>query len=347
MSMPGWPRATPSGPGNDRAGRAARVKTRRSRREVPPDLESEKIQTLRRIWNGFDDHDWFNLESPEPGTDSAIYRWAHHARGIRLLVEEMQKDTEVSAALRAELAASLRSVAGALVQQPPSDPGLDDAREQQQYGACDYLSARQHVSYAVRAELATSRLRAEKSDLPSMLRGVETLLHELQLSHLKAAVALSVQSPDLPVASGALVANFVQVADRLHEVADISRFMRKRFEQPITTKGHAEAARKLSEMLLEATRRSSRSTAELRRRLRRLVEDRLADDRDQSAGDLYSSFGGMLDLRPWLQQSVFDPDMASGFRSVGDHLTRSLITVWGSSDERENRLSDSEVVTSK
>ena len=132
--MPGWPRATPSGPGNDRVGRAARVKTRGGRREAPPDLESEKIQALRRIRKGLDEHDWSNLEPPEPGTDSVIYRWAHHARGICLLVEEMQKDTEVSAALRAELAASLRSVAGALVQQPPNDPGLDDTREQQQYG---------------------------------------------------------------------------------------------------------------------------------------------------------------------------------------------------------------------
>ena len=109
-------------------------------------LEPEKAQVLMRIWNGFTEPDSSDSQRPEQAEGSVEHRWAQHARGIRLLVEEMQHDTEVSAVLRADLAAALRSAAAALGQQSAGTSELDNAGEQQQARGYNYRTARQQAS---------------------------------------------------------------------------------------------------------------------------------------------------------------------------------------------------------
>ena len=331
-----------------RIGRAAKVRTRRKRRGTPPELESQTVQVLELIRKGFDEHDGPSLEPAETSTDPIANRWGNHAQGIRLLLEELQKDTEVAAAIRADLASALSSAASALARQPTSRASLDHAREQGQYEPCDYVAGREQVSHAERARLVAERLQARhsRSALPSMLRDVETVVHQTQLAHLKAAVAVSVQSRDAPHGSNSVVASFVRVADRFGEIADISRSLRQQLESPTMTKDSVETTHSLSLTLLEAAQESSRSTAELRRNLH-LAENLPVDDHGEPVVGPLSSFGGMLDLRACLQHSRLDAGLASTFRSVGDLLKRALLTVWGSSDERESRSPDPSVVTAK
>ena len=180
------------------------------------------------------------------------------------------------------------------------------------------------------------------------LRGVEALLHELQLSHLKAAaLALSMQTSSRPGRCGTIVGSLVQVADSLGEIASILRSVLEQSARAAKAKDSLDSPHEFSSRLREATRESCRSTAELRTSLACLAEDRLAADRGESTRNLYLSFGGMLDLTPRLQHSLFDPAPEGAFRTVGESLTRELFAVWESGDERAGLSIDCEIAISK
>ena len=341
MSIPGWRKPTPPDPGGDRTGRLARVRKEESQRREPPDLESQKAQVLLRIWQGFSEPDPSTHRYPESGASVTRDRYADQARGLRLLVEEMQKDTEVSAALRTELVACLRSVAAADVRQPPSARHVDETR-QQVFAVGPY----HQTSHKLRAILAIRRLLAKQSDVSSRLREAEDILHDLRVSQLKAAVALSLTSPDRPSGNRAIVGDCVRVAESLGEIADILSSIRQRSDPDCEAKSSVETARELSGRLREATSESYRSTAKLRDDVWCFLEDRLASHWGESTGGPYSIIGGMLDLGPRLQHSMFDPGSENVFRSVGDLLTRSLLEFRKSIDERESLTFDSELAAS-
>jgi len=257
LSILGWSRLTPD-PGSDPTHRTASFR-KESGGEAPSNPESRKAEALTRIWNGFNERDPSG-ERSESGTGSVAHPWADHARSIRLLVEQVRKDTQASTALRADLAASLRSVTAAYFPQPLSDPDPNGAREQQLFWACRYAWARQQASHAVRTEMAVRRLRTKQLDLSSKLQDAATLLRQLQLSHLKAALVFSVRDPDGPVCSDTIEV-YTQIADSLGEIADLLESIGGLSEPDKTPRGRVEIARELSERMRTATHKLSRSTA--------------------------------------------------------------------------------------
>ena len=299
-----------------------------------------------RIWNGFGEPDSSGPEPSDSADGSVGYRLANHARGIRLLVEEMQQDTKVSAQLRADLAASLRSEAAALAQRSASASERDGASEQQLVRECDYRSLRRW-SHSARTKQAVDHLTAKRSDPSVRLRETETFLLELQLSHLRAALAVSVQTSARPSRCDAVVRSLIQVADSLGETARILRSAREQARLPTTAGSGVDGFREFSQRLSEATHEWSRTTAELRNSLGCLVEDPSTAEPHKSTRDLYSSFGGMLDLAPRLQQSRFDPTPEGAFRSVRELLSRPLLTVSEPDEDRGALSIGSEMAISK
>lgn len=130
LSIPGrqW-HASPE-PGEGNTGRVGTPRGSQGDRGEREDLESWKAQALARIWAGFNEP---GPSSPRPsGSDGdwTRQRYADHARGLRLLVEEIEQDTAVSAALRDDLAESLRAFAGTNTERLPSDSPSGEAGQQ-------------------------------------------------------------------------------------------------------------------------------------------------------------------------------------------------------------------------
>ena len=304
-------------------------------------VKARKAEALARIWHVLNEPDSSSNQQPESSASSARHPRADPARGIRLLVEEMQRDPEVADALRADLAASLRKVALAQVQSTMSSHSPDEAQQQRLFGTDQYAEAPDQASRSTWLQDAVRSLQGEESDLTSRLQAAEDILHTLQRSHLKAAVVLCVTSPDRPPGGNAIVHDSVDVADslaKLREAArELSRSVEMRRGRTHEVTGWVDATREFSSgtaKLRQATHELSHCTAKLRIEVQRLVENHLADDQNKSYGGFFLSLGEMLDLRPRLQYSDFDPGLQSAFGMTGDFLTRSLLSVWQSSQEQ-------------
>ena len=215
--------STPESAGDDRTGRSAMRWGPKDHQERLPHLEARKAQVLARVLHRLNEPDSSGQQQPEASASSVRHPCAHHAGGIRLLVEEMQKDPEVADALRADLAASLREVAKAHVQSTLSKHDLDDAQQHQLFSTDQYNEALSRASHTLWVREAAHSLQARQSDLTSRFQDAEELLRTLQLSQLKATVVLSVTSPDESDQRGATVRNSVDVADSLEKLREATR----------------------------------------------------------------------------------------------------------------------------
>ena len=292
--------------------------------------EARKAQALTRIWHRLNEPDSSGHQQPEASASPVRHPCADHAGGIRLLVEEMQKDPEVADALRADLAASLREVAKAHVQRTLSEHDLDDAQQQRLFGTDQHNEALSRASHTLQVRDAVHSLQAGQSDITSRLQDVDELLRTLQLSQLKAAVVRCVTSPEESARRGDIVRNSVDVADSLEKLREATRELSRSAEMfRVATRevtGRAEVARELSrsaEMFRVATRELSHCTEKLRTQVQRIIEDHISSDRDESNSGFFLNLGEMLYLGPRLQHSEFDPGLQNAFGSAGDLLTRS------------------------
>jgi hypothetical protein len=267
---------------------------------------------------------------------------------MRLLVEEMQKDPEVADAIRADLAAALSAAAQAHVRSTMGDHNVDDGQQQQLFGADQYNQVPSVMSYALRMREAVASLEASHADSVSRLQHIEDLLSRLQLSQLQAAVVLSVTSPAHLSDSGAVIRVSVDVADSLEKMREATRQLSQSAEVlRETTHEVGEQVAAVHEFsgtaarLREATLELSRCTERLHVQVQRVVEDRLASAHHEPIGGFYSRFGEMLNLGPRLHHSEFDPGVRDAFRSTGDLLSRSLLSIWQSNESRKPAPIDS------
>ena len=288
-------------------------------------VKARKAEALARIWHVLNEPDSSSNQQPESSASSARHPRADPARVIRLLVEEMQKDPEVADTLRADLAAALRRVASAQVQSTVSSHSPDEAQQPQLFGTGQYHEEPGQVR----------SLQAEESDLPLRLQAVEDILHTLQLSHLRAAAVLCVASP---TRDDAIIHNSVDVADSLERLRKATHELSKSLEMrrgashddTVWVDPTGEISNGTAK-LRQTAHELSQCTAKLRTEVQRIVEVRLAGDHKKSYSGFLLSLGEMLDLRPRLQYSDFDPGLQSAFGMTGDFLTRSLLSVWQSS----------------
>ena len=311
-------------------------------------LEARRAQALTRVLRRMNRPESSDRE-PRVGTTSATghLRADRSAGAIRLLMQEMQKDPELADALMADLAASLHRVARDRMQRTLRDRVLADTQQQQLFGTGQYDETSQ-VSHALQLRQAVVSLQSRHTDLVSMLREVEDLLHTLQLSQLKAAVVLSVTSPVGPAGSSAIVRNSVDVADSLEKLREATSELSRSAET--WREATHEMVRELSrstEKFREATRELSRSTERLRTQVQQMVDDRLAGDRDKPESGLFFSLGEMIDLGPRLQHSTFDPGLQNAFRTTGNLLSCSLLSALASDETRHRSLFDAVTMDQK
>ena len=334
MSIPGWQRLRSPKSGRDRTDPLATARGGEGDGAGPLDHESVKARVVARIWREFSKQDFSSPKGAEANAGSNRHRREDHARAVRLLVHEITRDTEVSAALRTDLAESLRSVAKAnaerLFTDSPIEPGLQSLGVSYRPPA-----SYRGFSYARRAEPVARRLQATHGGLAQRLEEAEYLVHEIRMSHLKAAVAVSLtRDIGRPVGRGAIVRNLVQAADSLGEVADVLRSVSEGSGSRLDDTSTFEVMFIHHGRLERAAREVARSAAALRDDLRTFVEGQLPDN-DEAAGGAHTYYGGLLDLKSRLQRSSFDPGIGCAFRSVGDQLTCSMFSVWEPSDDRE------------
>lgn len=331
MSIPDWRKPTPPDPGADPV---ARVREKESQHREPHDVESESAQVIARIWQGFSEDNSLTHRNPVSGTREIRSRYADQTRGLRLLVEEIQQDTEVAAVLRTGLADRLRAMVEAQVRQPSGAGYVDEARQQDCAVRPYHRTSHGHS--------AMLRLLQEETDLSSKLRDAEDILRGQRVAHLKAAVALLLTRTGGPGSSRAIAADCVEVAESLGEIADALGSMRQRSD----ANRSLEAAGDLSERLRHATEQSARSSTKLCESLLRFLEDRVSSHVRESASVSLTVLGGMLDLGPRLRYSTFDPGPEEAFRSVGDELACSFFEVLRSGDEGESPAFDAELASS-
>ena len=337
MSIPGWSDSSQDA-GDDETGQATMSPVWQDQQTPRPHLEVRKGQALARIWHRFNGPDPSDDQQPESSARPTRQPCADHGGGVRLLIEEMQNDPELGDALRASLAASIRRVAKDYVQRPLRNPDLK-ASQQQLFGTDHYDEAPNQAPRSRQMKQAVLSLRARHADLVSSLQEIEDIIRSLQLSQLKVAVVFDVTSPDTPATRDAFIRNLVGDFDSLERLRKVTREISRnaeRFrEETREFSGRAELSDevpRIAEQLRDATRQLSHSTEKLRNQAQRIVEDRLASDREESNGGVFLSIGEMLDLGPRLKYSEFDPSLQTAFGSAGDLLTRSLLGVWQSSE---------------
>ena len=305
-------------------------------------LEARKGQALARIWHRFNTPDPSDEQQPEFSASTVRQPRVDHVGGMRLLIKEMQNDPELADTLRVALAASLRRAAKDYVERPLNRPALKDP-QQPLFGADDYEEAPSQTSSSRQVRQAVLSLQANQSDLVSSLQEIENIIRSLQLSQLKVTVALDVTSPDTPAMSSAIIHSSVEVVDSLERLRKVTRDVSKNAEllreETGEYSGRVELLNEVSrnaKELREATRQLLQSTEKLGYEAQRIVEDRLASDREESKSSDFLGIGEMLDFGPRLQHSEFDASLQTAFGSAGDLLTRSLLRVWQSSEEPQD-----------
>ncbi len=297
-----------------------------ARKTAASDLESRKSEALKSIWQGFSKHRSSTREPPESGP-STKSSYVNQARGFRLLIEEIQHDSEVSAALKTDLAASLRTVGATDSQQPLGNADKDRVGET----ALVYIGSRR-MSPKDWTKSATFRLPVTRLSVSKQLLEAERIIRDLEVEQLRAAVAFSLANPDEVGTNRAIANRCVDIAGTLGELADMVRSMRDLFGPAHEPAGNGGISGELAESLRDLAQKTRRCTRRLRGDLRRLLEVRLAAQQQKPA--FGSIVGGMLDLGTREQNIRFDPMAETAFRSVGDLIALPILGGLLTTDER-------------
>lgn len=293
------------------------VRSETTRKTEASEIESRKAQVLKRIWQEFGAHRSSTREPPGSGLD-AQSSYANQARGFRLLIEEIQHDSEVSVSLKTDLAASLRTVGATNSQQPFGNADKDRVGET----ALVYLGYRR-MPPKDWTRSATFRLPVTRLSVSKQLLEAEKIIRDLEVEQLRAAVAFSLASPDEVGTNRAIANRCVDIAGTLGELAEMLRSMRDLSGSAQEPAGNGGISGELAESLRDLAQETRRCTHRLRGDLRRLLEVRLAAQQQKPA--FGSIIGGMLDLGTREQNSRFDPTAETAFRSVGDLIALPIL----------------------
>ena len=254
----------------------------------------------------------------------------------------MQNDPELADNLRVDLAASLRRIAKDHVQRPLNGPSIEDP-QQALFRAAHYEEGPFAVSSSRQVRQAMFSLQARQTDLVSSVQEIEHIIRSLQLSQLTITVVLDVTSPDRPAMNSAVVRSSIEVVDSLERLRKTARKVSKCAElfrdDTREFSGHIEVSETFSRCvkeLREATCQLLRSTKKLEDEVQFMVEARLANNRKKSTRGNFLRLGEMLQLGPRLQDSDLDPSITTAFRSSGNLLTNSLLSLWQSSAQSQD-----------
>ena len=341
LSNLGWSESSQDA-ADDEAGQVTIFAEPQDQQEPRPHLETRKGEALARIWHRFNTPDPSDEQQPESSASTVRQPSVDHVGGVRLLIKEMQNDPELADALRAHLAASLRRIAKDYVERPLNRPALEDP-QQPLFRADHYEEAPSRTSSSRQVRQAVLSLQAKQTDLVSSLQEIENIIRSLQLSQLKITVVLDVTSPDTPAMNSAIIRSSVEVVDSLERLRKTARKVSKSAqllrEDTSEFSGRVEVSNEFSRYtkeLREATRQLLQSTEKLGDEVQRMVEDRLASDREESKRGNFLRLGEMLYFGPRLQHSDFDPSLQTAFGSAGDLLTSSLLSVWQWSEKPQD-----------
>ena len=341
MSNLGWSDSSQDA-ADDEAGQVTILAESQDQQDPRPHLETRKGEALARIWHRFNTPDSSDEQQPESSASTVRQPSVDHVGGVRLLIKEMQNDPELADTLRVALAASLRRVAKDYVERPLNRPALEDP-QQPLFRADHYEEAPSRTSSSRQVRQAVLSLQAKQTDLVSSLQEIENIIRSLQLSQLKITVVLDVMSPDRPAMNSAIIRSSIEVVDSLERLRKTARKVSKNAEllreDASEYSGRVEVSDKFSRYakeLREATRQLLQSTEKLGDEVQRMVKDRLASDREESKSGNFLRLGEMLYMGPRLQHSDLDPSLQTAFGSAGDLLTRSLLSVWQSSEKPQD-----------